>query len=443
MKELSPLSKRLPHNIDAEKAVIGSVLLQPHLINLCSEILHPDDFYLVAHKIIYRALLTFFEKDQLIDIIVLTDLLEKSGNLQDLGGITYLMRLQEEHCFGDNITAYIQLIKNKSILRSIINANVEMIQACYSEDEQHIMDIVDRAEQSIFAISQQHTPQGFSGLQELLTGTLKTLASTQKSHTGVETGYDKLDRITGGLQKKDLIVLAARPSMGKTALAVTMAQHIASSGTAVGIFSLEMSSDQIAMRMLSAQTKIPQGELKTAVIGEKFVILSEAINRLASYKIFIDDTASPTIMDIRSKARKLKKEQDIEILFIDYLQLIQNVRKYETRNLEVAEISRSLKALAKELNIPIVALSQLSRSLENRTDKRPMLSDLRDSGAIEQDADIVLFLYRDVVYNPETEAPASSELIIGKHRNGPTGTVLLDFIRSTTTFEDVYEPQRD
>lgn len=325
----------------------------------------------------------------------------------------------------------------------MINSAATIITNCYTQDEKNIDIVLDDAEKTIFNISNKRSHNNFIQLDIWLKKTFQHLSSI-KSHTkgitGIPSGYQQLDMMTSGFQNSDLIVLAARPSMGKTALALCIALAAARNNFVTGVFSLEMSAEQLTLRLLAAESGIGHHNIRNATISsDEWMDLTNVAAHLAEMKIFIDDTAMLTIMDLRAKARKLKAEHGLQILIIDYLQLIHTTKKHENRHQEVSDISRSLKALAKELNVPIIALSQLSRAVDSRMDKRPMLSDLRESGAIEQDADVIMFLYRDVVYNPETEDPRVTELIIGKQRNGPTGTVYMNFIKELTKFEDSIE----
>ena len=322
----------------------------------------------------------------------------------------------------------------------MFNTAAGIITNCYSQDDANIEGVLDSAEKTILEISNKRTAQSFVQLDIWLKRTFQHLSdikSHSKGITGIPSGYKKLDQMSSGFQNGDLIVLAARPSMGKTALALCLAEAAAIHDFTVGFFSLEMAAEQLTLRLLSSQAGIAHHHIRNATItSEEWLELTNVAARLAEMKIFIDDTAMLSIMDLRTKARKLKAEHNLQFLIIDYLQLIHSTKRHENRHQEVSEISRSLKALAKELNIPILALSQLSRAVDSRMDKRPMLSDLRESGAIEQDADLIMFLYRDIVYNPETENPDLTELIVGKQRNGPTGTLYLHFIRELTKFED-------
>jgi replicative DNA helicase len=338
------------------------------------------------------------------------------------------------------VAQHAKIIKEKSVLRNLIHSATQIIGQCYMQNDKGIEAMLDEAEKTIFKISAARSPSNFVQLTIWLNKTFQQLSQLKgfgKGVTGVPSGYKVLDEMTSGFQKGDLIVLAARPSMGKTALALSLARNAAAQGGTVGFFSLEMGGEQLMLRLLSSESGIPHQAIRNASItSDEWMTLADVAGQLAQVKIFIDDTAMQSIMDIRSKARKLKAEHNLQFLVIDYLQLIHSSKQHENRHQEVSEISRSLKALGKELGIPIVALSQLSRAVDSRMDKRPMLSDLRESGAIEQDADLIMFLYRDIVYNNEAEDPHLAELIIGKQRNGPTGTVYLHFQNDITLFQD-------
>jgi replicative DNA helicase len=434
------LGKTLPFSLEAEKAVLGALLLNDQYIHQVVEILLPTDFYQTAHKIVYEAMLTLNEQTKRIDVISLQDGLEKKGQLDEIGGVTFLLSLQEDIPSIGMLVQHARIIKEKSVLRELIHSATDIIINCYDQNDHEIDAVLDYAEQQIFTIGNKRSNQNFVQLNIWLKKTFEHLSNIKnhaKGITGISSGYKQLDEMTSGFQKSDLIILAARPSMGKTALSLSLASQAAQSGFSVGFFSLEMAAEQLTLRLLSMQAGIAHQHIRNATISsDEWLELTNIAAQLANTKLFIDDTAMLGVMDLRTKARKLKAEHSLDLLVIDYLQLLRTHRHFENRHQEVSEISRSLKALAKELEIPIIALSQLSRAVDSRVDKRPMLSDLRESGAIEQDADIIMFLYRDVLYNQDTENPALAELIVGKQRNGPTGTVYLNFIRELTKFED-------
>lgn len=434
------IGKKLPASNEAERSVIGALLLHDEHIHVVSEILRPEDFYGAAHRLIYQTLLDTAQKQKRIDLVTVQDELAKQDRLETVGGIAYLMSLQEDIPALGLIEQHARIIKEKAVLRELINSATSIITNCFSQDEKSIETVLDYAEKTIFEISNRRTGQSFIQLDIWLKKTFQHLSdikSNSKGITGIPSGFRKLDKMTSGFQKGDLIILAGRPSMGKTAFALPVAEHAAQAGVTVGFFSLEMAAEQLILRLLSASSGIPHHYIRNATISsEEWVELTNVAAQQAELKLFIDDSPMVHLNEIRTKARKLKADHNLQFLIIDYLQLIHTNKRYESRHQEVSEISRSLKALAKELNIPILALSQLSRAVDSRMDKRPMLSDLRESGAIEQDADLIMFLYRDVVYNTETENPALSELIIGKQRNGPTGTIYLDFVGELTKFQD-------
>lgn len=435
--------KQPPASLEAERAVLGALLLNDESLGKVSEFLLAEDFYSPTHTIIYQAILDLSQQLKRIDLVTLQDELLKREQLEAVGGIVYLISLQEDFPVVGFIEQHARIIKEKATLRALIGSANNILTNCYGQDEQGIEAVLDEAEKTIFQISNKRTGQSFVQIDIWLKKTFQHLSDV-KSHakgiTGIPSGYKKFDQMTSGLQNGDLIVLAARPSMGKTALALNVAAAASQAGFIVGIFSLEMGAEQLTLRLLSSESEIAHHKIRNAdLTSEEWVSLTGAAARLSEKKVFIDDAAMLDIMQLRAKARKLKIEHNLQLLIVDYLQLIHTVKKHENRHQEVSEISRSLKGLAKELNVPIIALSQLSRAVDARMDKRPMLSDLRESGAIEQDADVIMFLYRDSVYNPEAENPATAELIIGKQRNGPTGTVYLNFVKELTKFEDADE----
>lgn len=435
----SMLGKSLPSNVDAERAVLGAILLNDECYHSIAEILMPSDFYMPAHKAIYQAIATLAGSSQRIDMITLQHQLEAQKEMSVAGGVIYLVGLQEDIPAVGLIEQHAEIVKSKSTLRALINSSVGIITDCYNQTDKDIEAIIDDAERKIFEVSSRTSNKDFVQLDIWLRKTfqhLSSIKSTSKGVTGVSSSFDQLDNMTSGFQKGDLIILAARPSMGKTAFALNLAVNAAKNKMSVGFFSLEMSAEQLTLRLLSTESGIAHQSIRNATISsEEWIELTHVAADLAQMKFFIDDTAGISIMELRAKARKLKAKSDVDMLIVDYLQLLHSNKKHENRHQEVSEISRALKGLAKELGVPIIALSQLSRAVDSRMDKRPMLSDLRESGAIEQDADVIMFMYRDIVYNPETENPASAELIIGKQRNGPTGMVPLEFIRELTKFE--------
>ncbi len=437
------LGRSLPANAQAECSVLAALLLNSELISRVIEMLLPDDFYTTAHKLIYQAIIDLDQQQKKADLVTLQDELIKKNQLEIIGGVVYLISLQEDIPAMGLIDQHAQIIKEKSVLRQLITSSTNIIANCYTQNDRNIENVLDEAEKTIFQISNKRTRNNFVQLDIWLKKTFQHLSdikSHSKGITGIPSGYKKLDRMSSGFQNGDLIVLASRPSMGKTALALCMGSTASHNNFTVGFFSLEMSAEQLVLRLLSTESEISHHNIRNATItSDEWIELTNVAAQLAQMKLFIDDTAMLNLMDLRAKARKLKAEQGLQLLIIDYLQLIHSNKKHENRHQEVSEISRSLKALAKELNIPILALSQLSRAVDSRMDKRPMLSDLRESGAIEQDADLIMFLYRDIVYNAETEHPTLAELIVGKQRNGPTGTLYLNYVKELTKFEDTDE----
>ncbi|PCI74361.1 replicative DNA helicase [Candidatus Dependentiae bacterium] len=439
------LSKSLPASVDAERALLSAILLNESHLTEIIDVLHPDDFYVKQHQIIFRSLSTLSTDQKKIDLVVLHDYLVKEGLEQQSGGLQYLLELQEDIPALGLLQQHAQIIKEKALLRNLINTSSDIIGSCYEQRGATVDTILDNAEKKIFGLSNAVISQSFTPINSILKDTFKRLAdANNQSHsiTGVPSGFKKFDSMTSGMQRGDLLILAARPSMGKTALALNIAANAWHAGHAVGIFSLEMSSEQLVLRLLSSESRIPHQKIRTAAINsDEWMELTNTAARLSEAKIFIDDSASISIMELRAKARRLKSQSNISLLVIDYLQLINSGQRNENRTQEISMISRALKALAKELDIPVLALSQLSRSLESRVDKRPGLSDLRESGAIEQDGDVIFFVYRDVVYNKDTEYPDGTEIIIGKQRNGPIGTIFTRFTGEITRFEDA--PERE
>lgn len=435
------LGRGLPANLDAERAVLSALLLNDENLALVSDTLVANDFYSRAHQLIYQTILELAQSGKKIDIVLLQDLLSSKKALDEIGGVVYLMELQEDIPAVGLIVHHAKIVKDKAVLRGLIGSAAEIITACYDQQAKEVDSILDNAEKKIFQISNRVSTNAFVPINEVLKLTFKRLAdvsSQQEGVTGVPTGFTQFDEMTSGMQRGDLLILAARPSMGKTALALNIALNAWHAQNAIGIFSLEMSAEQLVLRMLSTESGIPHHRIRNATItSDEWMELTNTAARLAEAQIFIDDTATLSILELRTKARKLKAKSNIQLLVIDYLQLISGDQRYENRTQEISMISRGLKSLAKELNVPILALSQLSRSLENRMDKRPLLSDLRESGAIEQDGDVIFFIYRDVVYNPDTEQPDLCEIIIGKQRNGPIGTTNVRFVGELTKFEDL------
>ena len=437
------LRKVPPQSLDAEESVLGGVLLDSAALDRVIEVMGVDDFYREAHKKIFRAMLALSEKSEPIDLITLSDTLKARGELQEIGGATYLAELADKVPSAANIGHYARIVREKAVLRSLITVSNEIASRCYNGEED-IEQFLDEAERLIFDVSEKRVRPAFFKMGEMIMDTIKTverLYERKELVTGVPTGFLDLDRLTAGLQPSDLVIVAARPSMGKTAFVLNIAQYIAlHANTAVGIFSLEMSKEQLVMRMLCSEARVDNAKVRAGYLGERdFPRLAMAAGRLAEAPIFIDDTPAQNVLELRAKARRLKREANLGVVVIDYLQLMRGLTSQENRTQELSEISRSLKSLAKELNVPVIALSQLNRQVEQRADRRPMMSDIRESGAIEQDADLIMFIYRDEVYKTDSQDEGIAEIIIGKQRNGPTGTIRLAFRREYTRFDNLVE----
>jgi replicative DNA helicase len=438
----SELLNAPPQNIEAEASVLSRILLESTTLLEVVEILAPGDFYSTRHQKIFAAMTDLFNRNEPIDAVTVANHLKESGQLEQVGGAAYLARLLDEPPAVD-APHYARIIHDKAVLRRLIEKSNAIAKRCFLE-QGNADDIVEYAEASIFEVTQKKARQAFYPLSKLIDGNIDFLEEKQKNKslvTGVPTGFTQLDNLTSGLQNSDLIILAGRPSMGKTALALNIARNAAvDGGVPVAIFSLEMSKEQLSLRMLCAEARIDSSRLRSGFFSmEDWERVTEAAGVLSAAPIFIDDSASLSAMDVRAKARRLKMEKNIGLIIIDYLQLMQGRAGAERRDLEISEISRGMKALAKEISLPVVALSQLNRMLEQRTDRRPRLSDLRESGALEQDADVVAFIYRDEVYNKEETNPRKgiAEVILAKQRNGPTGDALLTFLAAYTRFENM------
>ncbi|MBA7547766.1 Replicative DNA helicase [subsurface metagenome] len=435
------LGRNPPQNISAEQAALGSMLLQEDAILHGVDILRPEDFYKKSHQIIFKCILELFEKSRGVDLVTLTEELNRINLLEEIGGVTYLTNLINSVPTAANIEYYIKIIEEKSILRNLINNATKIISMGYEEKEDAKV-LLDKAEHLVFEVSQRNIRQSFIPIKELITDSyekIEDLYHREEFITGVSSGFDEFDEITTGFQPSEFIVIAGRPAMGKTAFCMSIAQYASiSKNTPVAIFSLEMSKSQLVQRMLCSEARIDAHSLRKGRLTESdWPTLSMAAGRLASAPIFIDDTAGITCLEIKAKARRLKAQHNLSLVIIDYLQLIQSSGRIENRQQEITEISRSLKGLAKELNVPVIAVSQLSRAVEQRIERRPRLSDLRESGAIEQDADLVVFIYREEYYKPKTEKKGIAEVIISKQRNGPTGKVELTFVKEYAKFENL------
>jgi replicative DNA helicase len=439
--ELIPKEKTLPHNAEAERTVLGAVLVDGSTFNSAAEILTRDDFYREAHRRIFDAMAALAERSATIDLVTVKDELVRGAALEAVGGAAYVAGLTDGMPRIVSVEAWSRIIKEKAALRSLIHASNRIVQSCYeAEDEPSL--ILDRAEKAIFDIAEHRLRQGFVGIRDIVKESFRTIDQLSQSKelvTGLPTGFVDLDERTSGLQKGDLIIVAARPAMGKTSFCLNLAQYAsAKTGETVGIFSLEMAKEQLVLRMLCADARVDAHRLRTGNLQEKdWARLAKAYADLSASKIFIDDSASLTPLEMRAKCRRLKAEHGLGLVVIDYLQLCSASGRAENRQQEIASVSRSLKGLAKELSVPVVALSQLSRAPEARTEKRPQLSDLRESGALEQDADVVMFIFREEEYKPTEENRGVAEIIIGKQRNGPTGMLKLAFIKEYTRFENL------
>lgn len=437
------MEKLLPQNVEAECGVLGSIIIDPEAIVQVADFLQAEDFYRDAHRTIYETILQLYDQREPADFITICDELERHNKLESVGGAAYITSLINQVPTSGNVEYYGRIVERTAILRKLIHAAGEIAAVAYDEVDADVA--MDRAEQLIFGISQRQSRVGFSSLSEILTEymvKLDQLHERRGSVVGVPTGFTDLDRLTGGLQKSDLVILAARPSVGKTSLALSLAHNSAMKfKRSVAVFSLEMSKEQLVQRLLSMDAGIDQQRLRTGWIeDDEWERIILAMEHLSEATIWIDDTASISTLEVRSKARRLQAEHGIDLIIVDYLQLMQATvggKRNDNRVQEVSEISRSLKGLARELDVPILALAQLSRTVESRQSKVPQLSDLRESGSIEQDADVVMFIYRDDVYNPETDRKNIADIIVAKHRNGPVGEISLFFQSSQTRFCDL------
>ena len=436
------LGKIPPHDIEAEQAVIGSMLTDKDAVISAIEVLREDDFYREDNKAIYAAILNLYNRSEPIDIITLKAELVSNGKFDSVGGLEYLAGLPEKVPTTSNVDKYIKIVEEKSVLRRLIKTANDIIELGY-DPMQEVEDIMDGAEKKIFDIMQKRNQKGYSSIKDVLVDTFTQLEQlyNQKQHvTGVPTGFADLDYKTAGLHESDLVLIAARPAMGKSAFALNIASYAATrANVPVALFSLEMSKEQMVNRILCSEAMVDSNKVRTGKIeDDDWAKLAGALGTLSEAPIYIDDTPGISVMEIRAKCRKMKLEKNIGLVVIDYLQLVQaSNNKRGSREQEISEISRSLKILAKEINVPVIALSQLSRAPEQRPDHRPMLSDLRESGAIEQDADIVMFLYRDDYYNEDSEKKNIAEVIIAKHRGGSTGTVELLWLGNYTKFANI------
>lgn len=432
--------KILPHSIEAEQSVLGSVLIDRDAIITVSDILEEGDFYKDAHREIFNCMMILFKKSEPIDLITLSDALKKRSALDMIGGITYLTGLSTAPDFTRHISKYAEIVKEKSILRRLIKASSEIMEKSFA-GEKEVLELLEEAEKGIFDISQSKTQKSLSPISDVLLNAyeiLEDLYRNKGSITGLTTGFIDLDRRTNGLQKTDLVLIAARPAMGKTAFSLNIAHNAAMKGNGkVAVFSMEMSKEQLIQRMIAAESRVELNKLKNGNLDEEeWPKVIAAMEVLSKTDIYIDDTPGITVMELRSKCRRLKMEKGLDLILIDYLQLMESDGKIESRQQEISKISRSLKILAKELECPVIALSQLSRAPEQRADHRPILSDLRESGAIEQDADLVMFLYRDDYYHEDSDQKNIVEVIVAKHRHGETGMVPLTWLGQYQLFHN-------
>ncbi|MHB8927363.1 MAG: replicative DNA helicase [Bacillota bacterium] len=437
---MSTLERVPPQNLEAEQAVLGSMLIEREAIIKVADTLHREDFYREANREVFQAIVNLHEHGEAVDLVTVTDELRKQGLLETIGGIAYLTALANAVPTAANAEHYARIVEEKALLRELITVATDIVARGYQGAEE-VAALVDDSERRIFEIAQRRSTEGYSAIKGVLLDAferIEFLYSNKEGVTGVPTGFKGLDALTSGLQPSDLIVIAARPSMGKTTLLLNMARNAALTKTMpVAIFSLEMSKEQLAQRLLCAEAGVDGQRLRTGHLADAdWPRLSHALGRLSEAPIFIDDTPSISVMELRAKARRIKAEHDLGLIVVDYIQLMRTRGRVENRQQEISEISRSLKALARELRVPVIIGSQLSRAVEQRDDKKPMLSDLRESGAIEQDADLVAFIFREEYYKPDTEKKNIAEIIVAKQRNGPTGTVELVFMKEYGRFAD-------
>lgn len=438
----APAAERsLPHNLEAERCVLGSILINNSAFNVAAELVKADDFYRDAHRRIFDKLIGLSERGQALDLVTLREELDRAGDLEKIGGPAYISALADGVPRSTNVAHYAQIVKEKAVLRSVIHAGNKIVADAYAAAGD-ADDVLDRAQQELFAIAEGRVHRGFVSMEELVRDGIETVERIQAqegSVTGVPTGFIDVDGKTAGLQPADLVIVAARPSMGKTAFALNIGMHVGRSGErSVGIFSLEMAREQIFLRLLTAEASVDAHRLRDGTLSDSDMgRLSEALGSLGQARVFIDDSPGIGVLEMRAKSRLLKETHGLDLLIIDYIQLMQGRGRFDNRALEIASISRNLKGLAKELNVPVVALSQLNRAPEASGDHRPQLSHLRESGALEQDADVVMFIFREEMYDPKPENEGLAEIIVGKQRNGPTGTVKLAFLKQYTRFDNL------
>jgi len=429
-----------PQNLEAESSVLGGILLENDAINVVLELLRTGDFYRESHRKIFRAMIELADRSEPVDIITLSECLKNRGELEAVGGSAYLASLNDFVPTAANISYYARIVREKSILRHLINAAIEVATKGY-DGTGNVEELLDSAERAIFDITEQRIKGSFVKVGDMMKDSIKMvekLFERKTMITGVPTGFKDLDTKTAGLQPADLIIVAARPGMGKTAFSLNIASHAAFSGYGVAVFSLEMAKEQLALRLLCSEARVDNSKVRTGYLSDRdFPKLATAAGRLHDALIFIDDTPAISVLELRAKARRIARDREkkLGLIIVDYLQLMRGTGAAQNREQEISEISRSLKALAKELNVPVLAVSQLNRRVEDRNDKTPQLSDLRESGAIEQDADVIAFIYREAAYNPKSDDNTAT-ITIAKQRNGPTGDLTLTFLREFTRFED-------
>ena len=435
--------RTLPHNLEAEKSVLGAILIQNEAFNHAAELIDSKDFFRNAHTRIFEKMVLLSERGDAIDFITLKEELSRGGELDEVGGPAYVASLVDGVPRATNVEYYAKIVKEKATLRNLIYAANKILTNAYEADQEPEL-ILDEAESSIFAVADDRLKAGFVSMRDLVNDSfpkIEQLFEHKRLVTGVPTGFADLDEMTRGFQPGDLVIVAARPSMGKTILVLNIAQHVAvQPNLSVGFYSLEMSKESLFIRLLTSEAQIDSHRLMSGAIGQKdYGRISHALETLSAMKLYIDDTANISVLEMRAKSRRLQAEHGLSLIVVDYIQLMSARGRFENRTLELANISRSLKGLAKELSVPIVVLSQLSRAPEARSDHRPQLSDLRESGALEQDADLVILIYRDDAYNRDPNNPdaGTAELIVGKQRNGPTGVVRLAFLREQTRFANL------
>jgi replicative DNA helicase len=435
--------RTLPHNLEAERSVLGAILVHNDAFNLAAQVIDSGDFYREAHRRIFERMVALNERNHAIDFVTLKEELGRAGELDQVGGPAYVASLADGVPRATNVEYYARIVKEKSTLRNLISAATKIVTNAYEADQESDL-ILDEAESAIFSVADDRLKAGFVPMRDLVKDSfpkIELLFEQKRLITGVPTGFADLDEMTRGLQPGDLVIVAARPTRCQTSLVLNIAQHVAAQPEhTVGFFSLEMSKESLFLRLLTSEAQIDSHRLMSGAIGQKdYGRISHALETLSAMKLHIDDTAGIGVLEMRAKSRRLKAEHGLSLLVIDYIQLMTGRGRFENRTLELASISRSLKGLAKELNVPIVVLSQLSRAPESRSDHRPQLSDLRESGALEQDADVVVLIYRDDVYNKDPNNPeaGTAELILAKQRNGPTGVVRLAFLREQTRFANL------